>query len=63
MADDDRTALFDGIEADLAGIDAALARLEAGTYFACETCGADLMADLLATAPTATRCDTCAPRS
>ena len=62
MADDDRTALFDGIEADLAGIDGALARLEAGTYFACETCGADLSVELLATAPAVTRCDTCAPR-
>jgi len=63
MADDDRTALFDGIEADLAGIDTALARLEAGSYFACETCAAELPADLLAAAPTATRCDTCAARS
>jgi DnaK suppressor protein len=63
MADDDRTALFDGIEADLAGIDAALARLEAGTYFACETCGADLAAEQLSAMPTATRCGTCAPVS
>jgi RNA polymerase-binding transcription factor DksA len=59
MADEDRTALLDGIEGDLAGVDRALARLETGTYFSCEVCGATLDDALLAVDPAQARCVAC----
>lgn len=59
MADDDRTALLDGIEADLAGVERALARLDAGSYFVCEVCGASLDDAALAAAPMTARCPGC----
>ena len=46
---------LDGIERDLADVEVALARLDAGTYWTDEVTGAELPADLLATAPTARR--------
>ncbi|PJI93634.1 TraR/DksA family transcriptional regulator [Luteimicrobium subarcticum] len=39
--------------------DAALARLDAGTYGVCERCGRPVGADRLAAHPTARRCVTC----
>jgi RNA polymerase-binding transcription factor DksA len=60
MADDERSALLDRIETDLAGIEQALARLDAGTYLACEVCGAALDDETLAQAPTTSRCPACA---
>lgn len=44
---------LDGIERDLAGVETALARLDAGTYWADEVTGEALPAELLAAHPTA----------
>lgn len=46
---------LDRIEADLAGVEAALARLDTGTYFNDELTGEPLSAELLAAQPTARR--------
>ena len=46
---------LDGIERDLADVEVALERLDAGTYWTDEVSGTELSADLLATAPTARR--------
>ncbi len=60
-ADTEATAAaldLDGIERDLADVEVALARLDAGTYWTDEVTGAELSADVLATAPTARRSPT-----
>jgi len=44
---------LDGIERDLADVEIALTRLDAGTYWADEVTGEELSAELLATHPTA----------
>jgi RNA polymerase-binding transcription factor DksA len=44
---------LDSIEKDLADVETALARLEAGTYWTCETTGQELPSALLAAQPTA----------
>ncbi len=44
----------------LAEVDAALARLDAGTYGACERCGRQIATDRLAARPTARQCIDCA---
>ncbi len=49
---------LDGIERDLADVEVALARLDAGTYWTDEVTGAELPADFLAAAPTARRAGT-----
>ncbi len=59
MADEERTAVLDGIEGDLAGVERALARLDSGAYFQCEVCGAPLDDALLAADPAGARCVTC----
>jgi len=46
---------LDGIERDLADVEVALARLDAGTYWTDEVTGAELPAELLAAQPTARR--------
>ncbi len=46
---------LDGIERDLADVEAALSRLDAGTYWTDEVTGEPLPADLLANRPTARR--------
>jgi len=46
---------LDRIETDLADVEIALARLEAGTYWTCEVTGQALDDDLLAVDPTARR--------
>ncbi len=46
---------LDEIEQDLADVEVALARLDAGTYWTDEVTGADLPHDLLAAIPTARR--------
>ena len=51
--------MLDGIEADLADIDLALARLDAGTYGTCDTCGAAIDDAVLAERPATHRCPTC----
>ena len=43
------------IEADLAGVEAALERLESGTYWADEVTGQEIPAELLAEDPTRRR--------
>lgn len=49
---------LDGIERDLADVEVALTRLDAGTYWTDEVTGAELSADLLAAAPTTRRAGT-----
>ena len=44
---------LNSIEKDLADVETALARLEAGTYWTCETTGQELPSALLAAQPTA----------
>ncbi|MEO5898930.1 MAG: hypothetical protein ABIR68_02220 [Ilumatobacteraceae bacterium] len=46
---------LDGIGQDLADVEAALARLDAGTYWVDEVTGAALSGDLLGAHPTARR--------
>ncbi len=46
---------LDGIERDLADVEVALSRLDAGTYWTDEVTGAPLSAELLAQRPTARR--------
>lgn len=46
---------LDTIENDLADVQIALERLDAGTYWTCEVTGAPLADDLLQTNPTARR--------
>lgn len=46
---------LDAIERDLAGVEVALARLDAGTYWTDEVTGAELPATLLEQHPTARR--------
>jgi RNA polymerase-binding transcription factor DksA len=46
---------LDAIEQDLADVEIALARLDAGTYWTDEVTGAELPQDLLAAKPTARR--------
>ncbi|HVB00975.1 MAG TPA: hypothetical protein VNE42_06905 [Acidimicrobiales bacterium] len=43
-------------EAKLAGVERALARLDAGNYGLCEVCGAPIAATLLAEHPSLSRC-------
>lgn len=53
-------ALVSQAEGRLEAIDAALARLEAGTYGVCSRCGQPIPAARLAARPTATTCTACA---
>lgn len=46
---------LDAIERDLADVEVALARLDAGTYWTDEVTGAELSAELLDEQPTARR--------
>ena len=46
---------LDRIEADLAGVETALARLDDGTYWTCEVTGAEIPAGRLAADPTTRR--------
>ena len=55
-------AMVDQARARLAEVDAALARLDAGTYGACERCGEPIAAGRLEARPTARRCVDCAGR-
>lgn len=60
VPDHDRARLLDAIEVDLADVELALARLEAGTYDTCEVCTGELSDDVLLVTPAARRCVTCA---
>ena len=56
MGDDaERRDRLAGVEADLDGVERALARLDAGTYGECEVCGEPIGARLAAD-PVARRC-------
>ena len=59
MPDDaDRIALLAAIDADLDGVEQALARLDEGTYATCEVCSAPLADEVLTADPVGRRCDT-----
>jgi len=51
----DQVVDLDAIERDLADVEVALARLDAGTYWTDEVTGAELPSELLAVNPTARR--------
>src|SRR4051794_24276211 len=51
-------AALEQIEADLAGVDRALAALDAGTYGHCTACGEAIADELLAADPTRATCVT-----
>ena len=55
-------ALADAARADLAEIEAALARLSDGAYGICEACGAPISRERLAARPAARTCVGCPPR-
>lgn len=48
------------VEADLVGVERAMARLDDGTYEQCEACGQPIGDDRLSAAPYEARCATCA---
>lgn len=56
-------ALDDHETQELAAIDAALARIAAGTYGQCVDCGADIAPQRLQAAPEAARCIACQERA
>jgi RNA polymerase-binding transcription factor DksA len=60
VTDTDRARQLDAVEVDLADVELALARLEAGTYETCESCSGPLGDDVLAVTPASRRCTTCA---
>jgi DnaK suppressor protein len=51
----------DDIERLLDGVEAALGRLDEGTYGVCASCGSPLTDERLTTSPTAARCAACDP--
>lgn len=53
---DDLSVELDRSEAELDGVEQALARLDAGTYGSCEVCATTLDPAALAGAPTLRRC-------
>ncbi len=55
-------ALVQQVRRHLAEVDAALARVEGGTYGTCERCGAAIGAARLEALPAARTCIGCAPR-
>ena len=58
VAGDESVGLdLDAIERDLAGVEVALTRLDAGSYWTDEVTGAELPANLLAQHPTARRAE------
>lgn len=56
-------ALVQQAEAHLSEIDAAVARLDDGTYGGCVACGRPIPAERLEVRPTATTCVACAAQS
>lgn len=53
-------ALLTASQRRLTGLDDAIARLAAGTYGSCQTCGQPISADRLAARPTTPTCLACA---
>jgi RNA polymerase-binding transcription factor DksA len=60
MNEADRARQLDAIETDLADVEHALARLEAGSYETCEVCAGVIDVDVLVVTPLARRCRACA---
>jgi DnaK suppressor protein len=56
-------ALLDQTRDQLSRVDAALGRLDDGTYGVCERCGQSIAAGRLEARPTATMCIDCASRA
>lgn len=56
-----RTARLDAAEADLAGVERALERLDGDAYGTCERCGGEIADQRLVELPTTRTCATCAP--
>ena len=52
----DHTATLDRIAGDLGAVEAAMRRLDEGTYGRCEVCGAEIAEERLTSEPLATRC-------
>jgi DnaK suppressor protein len=55
-------ALVGSLRETLIDVDAALAKLEAGTYGHCESCGEDIVEDRLEAMPAARLCMACASK-
>ncbi len=55
-------ALLEEARVQVGTLDEALARVEAGSYGRCESCGEPIAAERLAVRPAATRCIACASR-
>lgn len=55
-------AVAGSLRETLLEVDAALAKLEAGTYGQCESCGDDIAEDRLEAMPTARLCMSCASK-
>ena len=53
----DHSATLDRIAEDLGSVEAAMRRLDDGTYGRCEACGAQIPEERLAAEPLATRCE------
>jgi DnaK suppressor protein len=53
------TAVLEAARAQLAAVNDALSRLDAGTYGRCESCGKPIAAERLEIRPFATTCVTC----
>jgi DnaK suppressor protein len=51
--------LLASLRRDLDDVEAAMKRLEEGTYGRCQACGAPLPAEQLEAEPTASRCPAC----
>ena len=61
LADDEAIAGVDEvIRKEISDINAALLRIESGSYGTCSVCGSSIGAKRLAALPTATRCINCA---
>ena len=54
---------LEALASRLDAVEAAMARLDAGTYGTCEACGAELGASALANDPLLARCASCPDRS
>ena len=53
----DHSATLDRIAEDLGAVEAAMRRLDDGTYGRCEVCGAEIPEERLASDPLMTRCE------
>jgi len=56
VPDDDAATVLSDVDRELAAIDAAMQRLDAGTYGVCSLCGGSIADAALEADPTASRC-------